>query len=155
MAEDRVNGSRAYGIICEALDGMGWNYDKHPEDNVVTFGVRGEDIPMQFVVCDDTERQLIRILSQLPFVFPEDKRLAGAHAVCRANFEMAVGCFEYDADSGSVNYKLVTSYRDSLITSSMIVYLIRTACEFLDEYNDKFLAVCKGYIKPEAMADGS
>ena len=146
-----AHGSKVYGLLCEALDKNGWHYDKYPEDGVVSFVINGEDIPMSFVVSVDDDRQSVRFYSKLPFTFPEDKRLVGAHAVCRVNFDMPIGCFDYNINTGEVTFRLVSSYRDSLVTSNLYVEMIGVACMLLDEYNDKLLMAAKGYVKPENM----
>ena len=146
-----AQGNKVYGLLCEALDKKGWRYDKYPEDGVVTFGVSGEDIPMSFVVSADEDKQAVQFYSKLPFAFPEDKRLVGAHAVCRVNFDMPIGCFDYNINTGEMMFRLVSSYRDSLVTSDLYVEMIGVACMLLDEYNDKLLMAVKGYIKPEDM----
>ena len=55
-----------YNSLCEMLDEKNVRYDKHQDDLIISFITGGDDIPMQFLVKVDAERQLIRVLSPIP-----------------------------------------------------------------------------------------
>ena len=133
-----------YNQICAVMDARGWKYDKHEQDNVVHFTVVGEDIPMEFIAYIDVERQLVRLMSQLPFKFAEDKRIEGAIVTSSANYAIADGCFQYDITDGEIIFKMTSSYRDSLISNETIDYMVSCSLAVVDEFNDKFLMVSKG-----------
>ena len=138
-----------YNTLCEVLDDRHWKYDVHPEDSVVHFIVGGEDIPMEFVVVIDPERELVRMLSQLPFAFSEEKRVAGAIATCQATYKLADGSFDYDFKTGKVFFRLTSSFSGSLISKELLSYMIDCSCYTVDEYNDKFLMIEKGALTLE------
>ena len=75
---------RTYEMLCDALDARSWNYSKEEEKLLVHFGVNGDDIPINFVIVVDAERQLVRVMSPLPFKMSEEKRMEGAIAACAA-----------------------------------------------------------------------
>ena len=75
---------QVYQTMCDAIDRRNWRYGKDEEKLLVHFGVNGDDIPMQFILIVDADRQLIRVMSQLPFKMSEDKRMEGAIATCVA-----------------------------------------------------------------------
>lgn len=131
------------------MDAKKWRYDKHEEDNAIHFTVVGEDIPMEFVAHVDTERQLVRLISQLPFKFAQDKRLEGAIVTSSANYAIVDGCFQYDITDGEILFKLTSSYRDSLISNETIEYMVSCSLSVVDEFNDKFLMVSKGVLSIE------
>lgn len=68
----------AYKTLLTALDSMEWKYERDDEKMRVDFSVRGDDLAMNFIVLIDEERQLIRLLSFLPFNFPKETRVEGA-----------------------------------------------------------------------------
>ena len=74
------NARNVFNTLCGMLDEMDFHYEIHEDDLVVTFGMQGEDIPMQFVINVDADRDLVRLLSLLPFTFEEDKRIDAAIA---------------------------------------------------------------------------
>ena len=113
---------------------------------VVTFTSAGDDIPMEFVVFIDTDRQLVRMLSRLPFKFPEDNRVNGAVATSYINYKLADGSFDYDYSTGEVTFRLTATFIDSLISEDLLLYMVACACYTVDEYNDKLLMVAKGML---------
>ena len=140
-----------YNTLCEVLDDRHWKYDVHPEDSVVHFIVGGEDIPMEFVVYIDAEKQLVRMMSQMPFAFSEAKRVEGAIATCQATFRLADGSFDYDFNTGRILFRLTSSFRGSLISKELLAYMIDCSCFTVDEFNDKFLMIDRGLLDVEDL----
>lgn len=150
MAEQQnKNAEAVFKTLCEALDDNHWKYDNVSEKSIVHFIVTGEDIPMEFVVYVDPEKELIRILSQLPFSFSEEKRVEGAIATCQATYKLTDGSFDYDFNTGKIYFRLTTSFRGSLISKELISFLIGYSCYVVDEYNDQFLMIDKGMLTIE------
>lgn len=135
-----------YATLCASLDNRGWHYSRDDEHLIVDFGVRGDDIPMKFIFAVDIDRQLVRVMSPLPFSFSEEKRIDGAIATCAATFGLADGSFDYDISNGSVIFRMTATFRESKLSDSLFQYLIDCASFTVDEYNDKFLAIDKGIL---------
>ena len=132
--------------LCATLDKKEWRYKRFDDDLVITFGVSGEDIPMEFVLVVDAERQLLRVFSQLPFTVPEDKRMDLAIATCVATNGLADGSFDYDIEKGKIAFRLTASFRESKIGEGLFAYIIRCSSFTVDLFNDKFFALSKGYM---------
>lgn len=132
--------------LCSALDRRQWKYQKHEDDLVVTFGVAGDDLPMDFVLAVDAQRQLLRVFSKLPFTVPENKRMDLAIATCVASYGLADGSFDYDIATGNIVFRLTASFRESKIGDGLFEYLIGCSSTTVDAFNDKFFALCKGLI---------
>ena len=148
MAEvnETAHAKIVYEDLCAALDRRKWPYQKHEEDLVVTFGVASDDLPMNFVLAVDAERQLLRLFSKLPFTVPEDKRMDLAIATCVASNKLADGSFDYDIATGRIVFRLTASFRESKIGDGLFEYLVGCSSVTVDAYNDKFLALSKGFI---------
>jgi hypothetical protein len=101
---------------------------------------------MDFILVVDAERQLIRLLSQMPYKISEAKRMEGAIATCVATYAKIDGCFDYDLGTGSIIFRLTASFIESEIGEGLFQDMISFACAMVDEYNDKFLAIDKGLI---------
>ena len=136
----------AYDTLCRTLDKMEWNYEKDDENFIIRFGVRGDDIPMKFVVACDAERQLIRLMSYLPFRIKEDKRIDGAIATSYANFLLADGSFDYDLTDGSIAFRMTSSFRESVVGEELFSYMIHVSCMTVDKYNDQFMKISEGAL---------
>lgn len=137
---------QVYQTLCDAIERREWNFEKDEEKLLVHFGVNGDDIPMQFVLIVDAERQLIRVMSPLPFKMSESKRMEGAIATCAASFGMVDGSFDYDLSDGTIVFRMTASFRESLIGEGLFQYLISCSCAMVDKYNDQFLALDKGIM---------
>ena len=137
---------QVYKTLCDAIENRDWKFGKDEEKLLVHFGVNGDDIPMQFILVVDAERQLIRLMSPLPFKMSEAKRMEGAIATCAATYGMADGSFDYDLSDGEIVFRMTASFRESLIGEGLFQYMISCACAMVDQYNDMFLAVDKGLL---------
>lgn len=137
---------QVYQTLCEAIERREWNFGKDEEKLLVHFGVSGDDIPMQFILIVDAERQLIRLMSPMPFKMSESKRMEGAIATCAASFGMADGSFDYDLSDGTIVFRMTASFRESLIGEGLFQYMISCSCATVDKYNDQFLALDKGIM---------
>lgn len=138
-----------YDTLCETLDKRDWKYEKYIEDLVITFTASGNDLPMNFVLKIDEDRQLIRLLSFLPFEVNEDKRMEMAIATCAATYGLPDGSFDYDITEGKISFRLTATFRESKIGEALFDYLVICSGVIVDRYNDKFFALSKGYMSLE------
>ena len=140
---------QVYENMCKALDEKGWNFDKDEPKLVIYFGVKGDDFPMQFIIAVDAERQVIRLMSPLPFEMSASKRVEGALAVCAASLGMVDGSFDYDLSDGKIIFRMTASFRDSQIGDELFHYMIACSGAMVEKYNEKFFAIDKGLLSIE------
>ena len=147
MADNKTMlAQQVYGKIISALDSRNWTYSRKDEQLTVRFDVSGDDFPMSMIMAVDTDRQLIRLLSPLPFKISEDKRMEGAVATCVASFGLPDGSFDYDITDGTIGFRLTYAFHDSVIDEELLQYMISWSLAVIDKYNDKFFAIDKGYL---------
>lgn len=147
MADEKMaRAQTVYKTLCDALDDNEWHYKKDPEKLRIDCSAQGEDLPIELSVVVDAGRQLIILLSRLPFVIPEDKRLDVAIAVSVVNDEMVDGSFDYDVTNGQMYFRLTSSFIESEISKELVFYMVICSCQTIDNYNDKFLMLGKGLI---------
>lgn len=137
---------RVFRILCQAVEDNGWSYDCDDTELSISFQVNGEDLPMNFIIMIDIERQMIRFYSPLTFEICEEKRIEAAVAVCAATHGMADGKFSYNIAKGSIMFELTAVFMNSTVGEGLLQYMIHCACFAVDQYNDKFLALNKGFI---------
>ena len=145
--DKRTAALHAYTAIRNALDSRKWKYDTDDEEKLVHFGVNGDDLPMDFIFFVDEDRQLVRLLSPMPFKMAEDKRVEGAIATCHATYGLVDGSFDYDLSDGQITFRMTTPFHGEKISEGVIQYLIDIASIVVDKYNDKFFALSKDHIK--------
>ena len=154
--EDEKNLKRAQAVfksLCQMLDEREWHYKKYEDKLAIQCGAQGEDLPMEIKIQVDAKRQLISLLSPMPFAVPEKRRQALAVAVSKANYGMVDGSFDYDYLSGRIVFRLTSSYRESLVGKEMLAYMLMCSCYTIDEYNDKFLMVAKNEMTVDEILD--
>ena len=142
-----------YDTLCSMLDNIGWKYDKVEEKLMIKSGVKGEDLPIDFLVIVKPRNQVVQFISSMPFNMPEDKRVEGALAVCTANYGLVDGSFDYDLSDGQIVFRLTSSYRDSLLSEALFEYMIMVSASTIDKYNDRFFMLAKGMITLEQFME--
>ena len=137
---------KIYGDICDVLDAKGWNYTRREDSLAIVLSVRGNDLEMDLLIRVDSERQLVSIVSPMPFAMSDEKRIDGAIATCAATYKLADGSFDYDVNSGKIYFRLTSTYRGCDIGEGLLEYMVDVSLSTIDVYNDKFMALNKGYI---------
>ena len=150
MADEKLErAQKVYGTMCSTLDSHEWHYKKDEEKLSIDCGAQGEDLPMEITIKVDAERQLIMLLSHLPFVISEDKRLDVAIAVSAVNDKLVDGSFDYNIADGHMFFRMTSSFIESEIGNELFTYMLMVSCHTIDEYNDKFLMLGKGMMSIE------
>lgn len=147
MAEiDMTKAREIYDSIVANLEAKDWKFDRDDEQMTIKSGVRGEDLPLEFVLHVHAKNELVQFLSVLPFTFAEDKRVDGAVATCVVNYRLLDGCFDFDISDGKMLFRLNCSYRGNDFSSEQLMYMIMVASKTIDDYNDKFFMMAKDMI---------
>ncbi len=145
----------AYDTLCTCLDNIGWHYKKFEDELKIMFGVGGDDLPMNFLVIVDADRQLVRIISLLPFQMNRDKIVEGAVATCIINYMLADGSFDLDIESGHIMFRLTSSFRESLLGEEALKYMVSVSCFTVDKYNDQLSELNEGKITLAQFIDNN
>ena len=135
-----------YNNLVNMLESRNWKFEKFPEDLVIRSGIKGEDLPIEFIMFVKPKNQVVQVISKLPFNIPEDKRVDAAIAVSVANYGLVDGSFDYDISDGEIRYRLTSSYRDSDLGWDLFEYMIMCAASTVDDYNDRLFMLSKGMI---------
>lgn len=135
-----------FDTLVRMLDTRDWKYEKHEDKLLIKSGIRGDDLPVEFIVIVNPKNEVVQFYSSLPFRMPEDKRIDGAVAVCVANYGLVDGSFDYDLSDGEIRYRLTSSYRQSQLGEDLFEYMIMVAASTVDKYNDKFFMLSKGMM---------
>lgn len=143
MSEEatKKQGKIVYQSLCQMLDDIGWHYTRKDAELAIECDAQGNDLPIRINIQIDTQRQLITLISPLPFSVPENRRIALAIAVSQANNGMVDGSFDYSYQNGIILFRMTSSYRESLIGKALFNYMLMCSCSTIDKYNDKFLIV--------------
>lgn len=147
MAEENLERARkVYKTLCATLDSHSWKFTGDEEHLCIECGVQGEDLPMEVRIEVNSNAQLIVLLSRLPFVVSEEKRLDVAIATSIVNDRLVDGSFDYNITKGRMFFRMTSSFIESEIGNEMFTYMLMCSCSTIDAYNDKFLMLSKGMI---------
>lgn len=147
-------GKTVYETICAMLDEKGYRYQRHDDEYYVSCGLIGEDLPMDMILAVHPERQIVRLISPIPFTVPEDKRVDIALATTVVNDRIVDGSFDFDLSKGRICFRCTASYIESILGKELFSYMLHISASTVDEYNDKFLMICKGIVSFEDFANG-
>jgi hypothetical protein len=147
MAEyDLRKAKEVYDTLTSMLDNIGWSYSRDDENFVIKSGVKGDDLPVEFLVIVKPRNEVVQFISHLPFNMPEDKRIDGAIAINVINWNLVDGSFDYNVTDGSMVFRMTSSYRESYLGEELFKYMIMVASSTVDEYNDKLFMLAKGMV---------
>lgn len=137
-----------YSTFCKVLDDMKVVYNKHEDDHVITFGYKGKDMNHDIIIFVNPETDTFRIVERLPYQIPQEKVIDIALATCLVNNRLMLGGFTYALDE-NLNFEVAQSYAGSLVGEAAIIKCLFAVFVCVEEYDDKFMALNKGYIKVE------
>ena len=142
----------ALDTVCAMFDDRDWHYDKDVENLEVRCKATGDDLPIDIRFKVDAKREVVMFLSSLNFNVPEEKRAELSVATNIINNAIVAGSFDYSYQDGTIAFRLVNSYCDSLISKEVYDYMLVIGCQTVDEYNDKLLMICKGVMSLEDLS---
>ncbi len=146
---------RTFDTLVNMFETRNLKYDKNEEELIVRSGIKGDDLPIDFIVVVKPKNEVVQFLSKLPFNMPEDKIIDGAIAASAANYGLVDGSFDYNVMDGSIIFRLTSSYRDSILSEDLFEYMIMVSAATIDEYNDKFFMLAKGMIDIQKFIEDS
>lgn len=144
---------KMYETMCAALDARQWKYRRNDEKMALEYLVNGEDLPMRFIIRFDAERTMVRFLSPMELTVKEDKRLEVAVAVSMINNRLADGCFDFDVTDGTLRFRVCNSFRDSVLSDEVFLYLLTLGIRVVERYNDKLFMLATGVISLEKFIE--
>ena len=142
-----------YETICRALESEDWKYTRDDEKLVINCKARGEDLPLDLYFIVNPGAQVVSLISPMPFKIAEDKRVDLALAVCMVNDNLVNGCFDYNIANGNINFRMVSSFCESILSEKLFLYMLLVSAHTVDDYNDKFLMISKGMMSLEQLAE--
>ncbi len=142
-----------YEGLCNALTHDEWNFNRHDEDLTISTGAKGDDLPINFIVSVDENRELVCLLSRMDFEVKEDKRTELAIAITIINNKLANGNFDFDLGNGKITFRMALSYRGSVLGREAFEYLIHVSVATIDEFNEKFLALATDMMDLEKFLE--
>ena len=150
MAEANMTlAKQTYKTLLKAIEMNKWHCGQDDENLKINFGVNGDDLHMDFVVTVDAQRQIVRLMSKMPYRMNKAKLVDGAIATSVANYALSDGSFDLDLSDGSIYFRMTTSYRGSVVSPEVFIYMVNYAAWGVDKFNDQFLMISNGSLSVE------
>ncbi|MBQ7408578.1 MAG: hypothetical protein IJW13_04815 [Clostridia bacterium] len=141
-----LNGLNVFQTVKNALDNIGWHYDANEQELRISLGVDGDDIPMDFDISIDSEKEIINLYSHMPFELNDEKQLELSLATNFINNQLIDGSFDYSPKDKVLLFRMSCCYVDSLLSTKVIDYMLDFSCFATDKYNDKLAKLNQGSI---------
>ncbi len=151
--ENMEKAKETFDTLCQMLDKRGWHYEKHEDILTIKSGVKGDDLPIEFIMRINPKNEVVSFISWLPFTVEESKRIDVALAICVANYGLSDGSFDYDLTDGEILFRLTSSFKDSALGENLFEYMLRMSATTIDAYNDKLFMVSKGAMTLQQFID--
>ncbi len=148
-----AEGTRVYEAFKKNLEEHDMHFDPHDDDLTIRLTVQGDDLPQPTIIRVLDDRDVVQVISPIPFRMPEDKRIDAAIAVSIANLGMVNGSFDLNMNNGEIYFRIAQSYRETKLSEALVDYMLRVAYHTTDEYNDRFFMLGKSMITLEQFIE--
>ncbi|MDZ7951657.1 YbjN domain-containing protein [Nostoc sp. DedQUE09] len=127
----------------------GWPFIQLAGQPALQIAFQGENGQWTCYARVRTEQQQFVFYSISPVNAPEDKRLAIAELITRANSGMIIGNFELDFADGEISYKTSIDVEGDRLSFALIQRVVYANVTMMDEYLPGILSVIYGNLSPE------
>lgn len=140
-----------FEVVSKFFQDNNWSFSQHETEPILKMNYQGENGEWICTAKTREEHHQFIFYSSLPVNVPENKRLAVAEFLTRANFGLIVGNFEIDLNDGEVRYKTSSiEAKDSSISTDLIGQLIFANVMIMDRYLPGIMSVIYANVSPEA-----
>ncbi len=136
-------------ILISMLEHKHLKYTVEQQDERLThvrITFTGEDLPMTLHLMIRADRQIVSVLSAMPFCISAEKRHDAAIAVTAANHGLIDGSFDFNLNTGEIRFRLTSSFMQSTLSEELFSYLMYVSAETIDRYNDRFMDLNNGKL---------
>ncbi len=118
--------------------------DTQPDFSRIRLRFTGKDLPVTLHILIRADRQIVSVLSAMPYRIEPEHRYDIAVAMAAINHKLADGSFELDVRDGELRFRMTTAFPGVELSDAVFSYLIYVSAETIDRYNDKFLLLNTG-----------
>jgi hypothetical protein len=125
----------------------GWQYTKIKGEPILHLIFSGENAQWNCYAKAREKQQQMVFYSICPVKVPENKRLAMAEFITKANFDTIVGNFEMDFNDGEIRCKTSIHVEGDRLSFALIKNLVYANVSMMDEYVPLFLSAIDGGVE--------
>lgn len=153
MAENFKSSGPIFDELVEFFTGDEWSPEQIGDQPVLRMNFEGENGNWTCLAYAYDDHERVVFTSLLPVEVPEEKRLAAAEYLTRANFGMEIGNFEMDFSDGAVQFRTSIDIEGGELTPKMIQNLSYLNVTVTDQYLRGLAMVVEGDATPVDAID--
>jgi len=142
-----------FNIVEKYFTDEEWYFMKLDGKSILQLSYQGKNGKWSCYAQVQEEQQLFYFYSVCPINVPEEKRMAAAEFLTRANYGLRVGNFEMDFSDGEVRYKTSLDVENDRLSPALISNLVYANLWTLDRYLPGLMSVIYGGITPQEAVD--
>ncbi|MEH2174854.1 YbjN domain-containing protein [Nostoc sp.] len=148
MPSDSTDGSLFEEII-NFFQADDWPFVQLLGQPALQISFQGENGKWNCYARTRSEQNQFVFYSICPVNSPENKRLAVAEFITRANSGMIIGNFELDFTDGEISYKTSIDVEGDRLSFALIQRVVYANVTMMDEYLPGIMSVIYGNVSPE------
>jgi hypothetical protein len=125
-----------------------WSFTRLQGEPVLYTAIQGKNGEWNCYAQIREEQAQFVFYSICPIVTPDDKHLAIAEFITRANSGMILGNFELDFEDGEIRYKTSIDVTDDYLSQALIKQLVYANVSMMDAYLPGIQPVITGDASP-------
>ena len=133
------------GKILEAVESYlakeGWNHQKAQGQDLLEMRVKGANATYRVLVQALEDRDQVVAYVICPNNVPEDKRVAAAEFLARANFQILIGSLELDFSDGEVRCKVAMDIEGGTLSHAMVGNMLAFGIRSMDRFFPGLMSV--------------
>ncbi|MDZ8065578.1 MAG: YbjN domain-containing protein [Nostoc sp. DedQUE08] len=148
LPSDSTDGS-IFEEIINFFQADDWPFVQLPGQPALQILFQGENGKWNCYARARSEQNQFVFYSICPVNSPENKRLAVAEFLTRANSGMMIGNFELDFTDGEISYKTSIDVEGDRLSFALIQRVVYANVTMMDEYLPGIMSVIYGNVSPE------
>jgi len=118
-----------------------WNYTKSKDKDMIICGVNGKNATFRLYFYVNEETEYLLITTAIDTRIPEHKRILVAEYIIRANYNLNLGSFELNMETGEIQYKTSISVKNGELSVQMVEHMIDAGVFTSDQYYTGLMAI--------------
>ncbi|BAZ31244.1 hypothetical protein NIES4074_37160 [Cylindrospermum sp. NIES-4074] len=146
--QDNIASQNIFEAMVNFFTTDDWPYSKIQGEAALQMAFSGKNGMCNcYAKAKEIEKQFV-FYSICPIIAPESKLQAMAEFIARANYDMVIGNFELDFNSGEIRYKTSINVEDDKLSFTCIKYLVYTNVTMMDKYLPGIISVINSELLP-------
>jgi len=139
---------RIFDTMLQFFQEDGWKFRQLEDKPILQMGFSGNNGSWMCFAQARDDQQRFAFYSIMESRVPENKRLAVAEYLTRANYGLMIGNFEMDFSDGEVRYKTTIDVEGGQLTPAMVKTMVYVNVLMMDKYLPGIMSVIYGGASP-------